>query len=120
MEETRFKPGQSGNPKGRPKGTGGPYMTRILKELLEQDIDIKNIGDLKRFFDIKGTKMTNKHAIMFRLLKKAHDGDSKAIEVLLDRIDGKVTQPLEHSGDIQQRPDLSHLSLDELKAILQE
>lgn len=38
-EDTQFKPGQSGNPEGRPKGSGlfQNFVMRALKELGEDD-----------------------------------------------------------------------------------
>lgn len=84
-EETQFKPGQSGNPKGVPKGT--KWMKTRLREMLEADG-----GSLR-------------DEILVALLKAAKSGKTDAIREILDRIDGRVTQEIdqktEHSGGIR-------------------
>lgn len=76
-----FQKGQSGNPAGRPPGTKllGPIIRRILEE-----------PDAR-----KGT--LNHDLIAQRLITMAKAGDLDAIKVVLDRVDGKVAQPI--SGD---------------------
>lgn len=69
-----FKPGQSGNPKGRPKKL--PEIDVLLAEVLGDED-----GDEAK-------------AILSALLKKAKAGDVRAAEVLLDRAYGKATQPI--------------------------
>ncbi|MET0117768.1 MAG: DUF5681 domain-containing protein [Sedimenticola sp.] len=49
-EKTRFKPGQSGNPKGKPKGSGkGPQLRAMLQphasELVEKVVSMALEGD---------------------------------------------------------------------------
>lgn len=64
-----FKPGQSGNPKGRPKGQG--ITDRILRRLNEDD------GKLAE--DIAEV-----------IIKKAKAGDFNFCKTVLERIDGKI------------------------------
>ena len=45
-ERTRFKPGKSGNPKGRPKGRKA--LSTVLEEELEKHISITENGVTKR------------------------------------------------------------------------
>lgn len=78
-KNTQFKPGQTGNPKGRPKGSS---LQRLLKDLLE--------------FETKG--ISNGAVIVEQLVKKARGGNLKAIEIVLDRIEGKARQRLELGG----------------------
>ena len=70
---TRFKPGKSGNPKGRPKGS---------KNL---STDIRNILRRKVTFGVNGKQetMTSQQALIMRLWEKALKGDVKAITQLL-------------------------------------
>lgn len=68
---TEFKPGQSGNPKGRPK------MPIELKECLA------NIPD------------ADYQAIVDKLKDLAKKGNTRAIELILDRWAGKVTQSID-------------------------
>jgi len=61
-----FKPGQSGNPNGRPKSS----VTMLLKNTAAQTT----------------------RQIAKQLTKQAVDGDLKAIDMFIDRTDGKVIQ----------------------------
>jgi len=63
MTDTKFKPGQSGNPKGRPKGSRH-MITRAVEELLD--------GEAK--------------ALTRKAIEKAKAGDMGAIRLCLDRI----------------------------------
>jgi hypothetical protein len=103
-----FKEGESGNPAGRPKGSKN--LSTILKEMLEEEIEITLDGkkERKQFKDI----------IVRRLVKKANDGDLRAIQEIFDRTEGKAKQEVEQSTTIKdQRLDLSKLSDDELRIL---
>ena len=92
LEPTKWKKGQSGNPKGKPKGA--KTLTSTLKELLEREINVKNhpiTGE-------QNVRLTVREMVMLSLLKKASQGDVKAIETILERSDGKVPLPMEHTG----------------------
>ena len=73
-EEHQFKPGECGNPKGRPKDRP---LTDALREMLEAN-EGKGIADLA--------------AVGFR---KAKAGDHRFWKEVMDRIDGKVADRLE-------------------------
>jgi len=66
---TRFKKGQSGNPKGRPKGTKN-FKTDLMEELGEQVL-ITEAG--------KDRQITKQRAIVKRTMQKAMAGDMRAI-----------------------------------------
>jgi hypothetical protein len=72
-EATRFKPGQSGNPGGRPKN----LVTNQLRELLTED---------------------KAQGILEKLIGMAQAGNLQAAQYIIDRLDGKPVQALEHSG----------------------
>jgi hypothetical protein len=79
---TRFKKGQSGNPKGRhPKL---PALDILLAEVLGEE---KN-----------GTTAAQK--ILIALYKKALKGDTKAADILLDRGYGKAKQDVNLNANI--------------------
>ena len=81
LNGTPWPPGVSGNPNGRPKTS----MTSILKDCLE-----KTDGK---------TGKTTKQLIIDRLLALAdHPRGLPAIQEILDRVDGKVTDKLQVNG----------------------
>jgi len=90
-KDTRWKPGQSGNPKGRPKNI--KYMSEILREQLDQ---------VPESIDGKKNTKTWRDLICESILRAAVKGNQPAItKELLDRIEGKVkdTHQIE-TGDI--------------------
>jgi Family of unknown function (DUF5681) len=70
---SQFKPGQSGNPKGRPKGARN--ASSMARDELEGTISVKEKG--------KWRKMTVRKAAYRRLAQKAVAGDVKALDYLL-------------------------------------
>lgn len=80
--EHQWKPGQSGNPGGLQKGKS---LTAVLRELLDQIPK----GDNKKL----------KEAVVKALLKKALTGDTRALDIIFDRTEGKVTIPI--GGDAE-------------------
>ena len=75
---TRFKPGQSGNPKGRPKGV--LYPSEELRRQLRQPYpkDEEGRSYLQR--------------LIAALLERAIGGDVGAIREVFDRLEGKPAQ----------------------------
>lgn len=84
-EDTKWKPGQSGNPKGRPKNI--KYLSEMLREQLDQVPDT---------IDGKKNTKTWRDLICDSILRAAVRGNQPAItKELLDRIEGKVKDKLE-------------------------
>lgn len=79
-EDTQFKKGVSGNPKGRP-----------LKEYCLTDI-LKEQGDKN---DPANDRIKRKEAIAQKLWDMAMEGDVTALKYIYDRIDGKPLQTIE-------------------------
>jgi hypothetical protein len=73
---TRFKPGQSGNPSGRPKRS--PITTALI-ELLEEKAASK--------------------ALAAKWLSEAAKGDPRFFAMLLDRVEGRVPDSPEPIGE---------------------
>ena len=87
MIEKQWKPGQSGNPNGRP--TKDVCITSLIKEFLEKEAD--------------GSK-THAQLVAEAIVKLAEDhhfkGNVSAIKELLDRIEGKVPETHNIKSDI--------------------
>ncbi len=71
--ETQFQKGQSGNPKGRPKGTKN--LQTDLHEEFQEDIQIHSGGQT--------TIISKQRALIKRLMEKALKGGERAAEILL-------------------------------------
>jgi uncharacterized membrane protein len=66
----KFKPGQSGNPKGRPKGTHN-FKTDLVATL-RMSTPVTQDG--------KRRQISTQQAVLFRLREKALKGDSRALD----------------------------------------
>ena len=72
----RFKPGQSGNPKGRPKGRKNIHT--ILEETLFRSVTITENGRKRKVPAIE--------ALFLSLLRKSLDGDMRAFDKLTKQL----------------------------------
>jgi len=72
----------SPNPSGKPKGTKN--LSTILKAMLEEDVEV--------VIDGKKERRQFQEVIIRKLLKKANDGEIRAITEIFDRIEGKANQ----------------------------
>lgn len=70
---TRWKPGQSGNPKGRPKGAKN--LATIFNDVLNQKIEIQEKGTTRN--------ITAREGIVRRLVHEALKGNTKATAFVL-------------------------------------
>ena len=82
LKEHQWQPGQSGNPKGRPKTDS---VTRAIRSLLEDGINGQPLYD----------------AIAKVAVQKALQGDKHFWQFVVDRSDGKVMDQVNQSGDVQ-------------------
>lgn len=98
----QFKSGQSGNPKGRPKGVKNEAT--ILYELLHRKIPIREGGRTR--------KITVLEAILLRFTEDSLKGNTKSAAFLLNR-HGTLL-----SGE-PQRPDISEDDQEILEAFAQ-
>ena len=87
-----FKPGQSGNPNGRPKGILSWRNT--IKEAAMKEIELMEKSTGKKI-----TKTLNQ-IIAEKLVEKARMGDIQAIKEYGDRTDGKAHQSINLEGDL--------------------
>ena len=86
--EHRFKPGQSGNPNGRPRGSKS--FARLLLEELATKITIQENGVPRR--------ITKQEAIVKQYVNKAMRGDHRVLKPLL----GYVPAPEERDDPAKQ------------------
>lgn len=77
-KDPRFKPGQSGNPKGRPKGS------KNRSTLISEAIQGKLTRDLEK----------DASDILQTTIQKAKEGDTTCIKILMDRL-----MPAMRAGD---------------------
>ena len=88
---TQWKPGQSGNPAGRPKGSKDGIDAHC-RRLLAKDLSFPQIKDKLKAKGIDLEDETNAEAISVVLVLKALTGDLKAIEMLV-KFDLDLTDP---------------------------
>ncbi len=69
---TRFRPGQSGNPRGRPKGARG--IPGLVARALGERVEAKENGRLRR--------MTKLEAVVKQLVNRAANGDPRATQFI--------------------------------------
>jgi hypothetical protein len=99
QEIGQFKPGESGNPAGRPKKL--PGLDKLLAEVLGEDL-------------------TEAKAILQALLVRAKKGHVRSAQIILDRAFGKEIIPLDVHNRSEQAViiDYSKLSESTLKELL--
>ena len=113
-KHTQWRPGQSGNPNGRPKKE--TCLTTLLKEELEKAVTDQN---LLKSVDAKIGDITWAQMIAIALIRKAAKGNERAAEIIFDRAEGKVRPPL-ISQLTEARPvdyDYSRLTYQELRLL---
>jgi hypothetical protein len=71
---TRFKRGQSGNPRGRPSGSNN--LSTLLSEALNEPVIIAENGGRR--------KISKCRAIITQLVNRSAKGDLRAAKILLD------------------------------------
>jgi hypothetical protein len=90
-EQTRWKPGESGNPKGRPR------KPKCLTSLLKEELTKVNPEDPEGRTWIE--------LIVLATLRLAMKGNKTALKEVWDRVDGKVVVPIstETTGPVEIR-----------------
>jgi hypothetical protein len=86
---TQFKPGQSGNPAGRPHGAKN--FATVIEQELDSRVTVTENGRRKRF--------SKRQVIAKRLVNKAASGDLKAIPLLLNEARAHQSNPAEAEPD---------------------
>ena len=81
----RWRPGQSGNPTGRPKGIRS--FAKELEAALGQTVTVKVRG--------RRRTMTKLEAVTLMLADRALAGDARMVRLLLDRLPGSEARAAE-------------------------
>jgi Family of unknown function (DUF5681) len=97
---TRFAPGTSGNPRGRPKGSRS--VGAILKGIMSQKVLVSEGGRMRR--------LPRLEVMLLRLANDAARGDPRAMKLALELSD-RYGQPIE--GGVQSE----ELSADDLQIL---
>jgi hypothetical protein len=106
--DTRFKPGQSGNPAGRPKGSKN--QGKILKRLLEERVTVK--------MGRKSMRLTRAEVMIRATFRKAAQGEARAAK--------NLTQWAEYCGLLTAEPEAKSwgrgnvITMSEYQAYLKE
>lgn len=116
-----FKPGQSGNPNGRPK----KFVTTVLQDLRAQgynNVTKQNIADVYQTLlalpneDLVAIGKDDKQPMICRIIARGMLSNKgfEIIEKMLDRSMGKPGQEvkLEHSGDLFSQPEITIKVID--------
>src|SRR5215471_3804690 len=82
-EATRFRPGRSGNPNGRPKGARNSSI--LLNQALDKKVTVKEGG--------RQRTITKREAAFTQLANKAAAGDKRAIQLLMSELRQMQQQP---------------------------
>lgn len=112
-EEYRFKPGQSGNPKGLRKGT--IHIKTLAKQIFEdmdtwERLPVKDKNQIKQLREMVGSDKSYGQALLYAWIQKALQ-DPRFATIVLELMDGKGK--VEHGID----PDLFDLNEFTIKVV---
>jgi hypothetical protein len=116
-----FKPGETGNPLGKPKGKLN-YDTRIdiaLEVLAQKYVDDMNKKNRKKkgWVNLTTDDVDIEGDIYVQHLNKARNGNDKQMDSFFDRRTGKAKQPIELPGSIFNTPEYNKNMLEAQKKI---
>ena len=86
---TRFEPGRSGNPRGRPPGAKN--MKTLLSKALNERVVVTEAGGRR--------KVTKREAIVTQLVNRSAKADYKAIQILLGMLRDIEADSDPHTSD---------------------
>lgn len=96
-----WKPGQTGNPNGRPPTA--KCIPDILRSIGDDLAPPSLVKALNRIFPHKDfTGLVNRDCMLWRCYFDAEEGDSSSREFIADRTEGKIRQPIDLGFDSNQ------------------
>jgi hypothetical protein len=108
----RWKPGQSGNPKGKRKGT--KHLSTIVRELAEKSVVAQDANGERR-------RLSRAEATLRVAFNKATRGDIRAIQVVLNLLKEYMPEPDASDPSIPDAADLQVLKdAQALQALIEE
>ena len=86
---TRFRPGQSGNPRGRPKGARN--LSTIIAAALSERVTVTENGRRRR--------ITKLEAAVKQLVNRAASGEGRAMQLLLALVQANEARPAQQDAE---------------------
>ena len=86
---TRFRPGQSGNPRGRPKGARN--LSTVVAAALSERVAINENGRRRR--------ITKLEAAVKQLVNRAASGEARATQLLLALVQADEARPAQQDAN---------------------
>jgi hypothetical protein len=94
-KHSRFKPGKSGNPRGRPRRSRN--LKTDLAEELRTPVTVREGG--------REMRVSKQRAMVMGLISKAVQGEAKAIDKLVDLIERLIVEQEEHRPSTPMSPE---------------
>ena len=89
-----FKPGQSGNPAGRPKGVR--FVSEAMRDVLHKKAhELESTRNYCDENDLDSTQLSVTEVLAMKHFEEAFNGSSSFMQMLLDRVEGKLVDRLE-------------------------
>ena len=86
---TRFRPGQSGNPRGRPRGARN--LSTVVAAALSERVAVNENGRRRR--------ITSLEAAVKQLVNRAASGEARATQLLLALVQANEARPSQEDAD---------------------
>jgi hypothetical protein len=103
---TRFKKGQSGNPRGRPSGSKN--LKTLLNEALNERVVVTEEGGRRH--------ITKREAIVTQLVNRSATADLRALKILLDTLRDMEGQTEPASSETAEFSEADEKVIEQLRA----
>ena len=102
LEQHKFKPGESGNPAGRPKGSRGfkTVITEILDHFVSRaEIHEDDAAHIEFLESQLGRAVTRREMLAYKQYAQAVKGNTYAFTAIADREEGRPAQAVKVSSE---------------------